>query len=386
MLNQVRVTKTAPSAARLQRVLYAIALDPDQKFGTLEEQICLLGQAFQAQGGLFLPLFLCPPGPHKTRRFEAAGLAAECLDLRRFRPATLWNLVRLIKRQRIEVVHWNFSEALANSYLWWLTVLTPSVKHYYTDHNSRYLPIRLGTGRLRKLVKRLLLKRYGKVLCVSRFVQECLVQQRTWSNLHCCLHFVNANRFQPDPETRRTLRRELGVEHRFALVTIAHLIKEKGIDIALRALAELPDAIVYWVIGEGPETTSLKALCHELDLEERVRFLGLQPNVERYLQAADCLVCPSVWAEAAGLVNLEGLAVGLPVVASRIGGIPEYVDDGVTGYLFEAGDPHALADCVQRLQADPGAYRAMCHRARQSAVERFSASSRLDDFLEFYRA
>ena len=70
--------------------------------------------------------------------------------------------------------------------------------------------------------------------------------------------------------------------------------------------------------------------------------------MEPLLQAADCAVCPSIWSEAAGLVNLEAQACGLPVIARRIGGIPELVEDGRTGFLFTPGDHRELAERLRR--------------------------------------
>jgi glycosyltransferase involved in cell wall biosynthesis len=75
----------------------------------------------------------------------------------------------------------------------------------------------------------------------------------------------------------------------------------------------------------------------------------------------------------------------LPVVASRIGGIPEYVEDGQTGLLFPPGDAQALADCLRRLAADPELCRRMGRQARDRAVERFSPHARLNAYLDLYR-
>ncbi len=129
---------------------------------------------------------------------------------------------------------------------------------------------------------------------------------------------------------------------------------------------------------------ALQALAGELGVRNRVRFLGLQSRVEPFMQAADCFVCPSRWAEAAGLVNLEAQACGLPVVAVRIGGIPEYVAEGRTGLLFPPEDPVGLARSVRQLLDCPEECRAMGRRARESAVMHFSPTARLDDFLELY--
>ena len=108
--------------------------------------------------------------------------------------------------------------------------------------------------------------------------------------------------------------------------------------------------------------------------------------MEPFLQAADAFVCPSRWAEAAGLVNLEAQACGLPVLASRIGGIPEYVADGRTGVLFPPGDAEGLAAAVRRLLDHPHRFRDMGLAARESAVTRFSTAARLEEYLDLYRS
>ncbi len=168
------------------------------------------------------------------------------------------------------------------------------------------------------------------------------------------------------------------------VLAVAHLIPEKGIDVALRALAELPADVVLWVVGDGSEAGRLRRLQAELGLGERVRFLGPQRNVAPYMQAADCLACPSLWAEAAGLVNLEAQAVGLPVVGSRTGGIPEYIAEGETGLLFTPGDFREMAECIRQLLGDRQLCRRMGQAARAHALRRFSPESRLSEYLQLY--
>jgi glycosyltransferase involved in cell wall biosynthesis len=381
-----RPVRPGPVAAgRLQRVLYAIVLNPTQKFGSLEEQILTLARAFRDRQGLLLPLFITPARAEGAVAFREAGVEIACLDLERFRPGTFWRLFRLVRRHRIEVIHWGLSSPLLNGYVWLLSLLAPRVRHFFTDHNSRLLPLPGPTNRVVRLAKRLLLKRYARVLGVSRFVEECLARQGCWSNLSCCLHFINAERFRPDEETRAAVRARLGAEGKFVLVSVCFLIKAKGVDVAVRALTELPADVVLWVVGAGDEAGPLQELSRRLGLEERVRFLGPQPRVEPFLQAADCFVCPSLWAEAAGLVNLEAQACGLPVLASRIGGIPEYVAEGETGLLFPPGEHGRLAEAVRRLHGDPELRRRLAQAARARVEAHFSAEALLPAYLDLYR-
>ena len=169
------------------------------------------------------------------------------------------------------------------------------------------------------------------------------------------------------------------------VLAVANLILEKGIDVALRALTLAPPGATLWVVGTGTEARKLQALSQELGVADRVTFFGQQVHVQPFMQAADCLVCPSRWAEAAGLVNLEALSTGLPVLASRIGGIPEYVEDGETGLLFAPGDHAALGALIGRLHDHPLECRQLGANARANACERFSVGSKINDYLDLYR-
>ena len=335
----------------LQRVLYAIALDGSQKFGSLEEQIYILARAFREEQSLLLPVFqsLSAPDSPAASVFESAELPIAKLDLGGFRWKALWQLNELIDQHRIDLIHWHFYPPISG-YLVALSVLRPHVIHYFTDHNSRESPLAKPSTSVASLVKRVLLGRYRKVLSVSRFVEECLAQQRIWPPAESCLHFINTDRFRPDRAVRHWVRQQHACEGKFVVLAVAHLIPQKGIDIAIRAIGESRPNTVLWVVGGGSETAHLKALAAELGLKDRVKFFGHQAEVQPFMQAADCLVCPSLWAEAAGLVNLEALSTGLPVLASRIGGIPEYVDDGQTGLLFAPGDFHELAKLLRQVQ------------------------------------
>jgi glycosyltransferase involved in cell wall biosynthesis len=379
-------TDTAAVAPRLLlRVLYAAQVDPSRKFGSMEEQAFLLASAFRGRGGLFLPVFPAAPEAVGRARYEAAGLEISALDLSRFRLNILAQLLQLTARHGIEVVHWNFYPPLTNCYVWALSIFAPWVKHYFTDHNSRQPDGRPARGRL-KFLKRILLKRYARVVGVSRFVTNCLRDQQAWPAPDCLLHFINTDHFAPDAKVRGEVRRRLDADGRFVLLTTAYLIQAKGVDTAVRALAKLPESVTLWVVGDGPELAALQALSREIGVQDRVRFLGLQSRVEPYMQAADIFVCPSLWAEAAGLVNLEAQACGLPVLASRVGGTPEYVMDGRTGVLFPPGDFEGLAIAVRRLLNKPECCQEMGREARALAVRQFSAAARLSDYLDLYRS
>ena len=369
----------------MRRVLYAIAMNPD-RFASLEEQIFLLTSAFGEQGGFFLPLFICSHRTGNPPVYEAAGLRAECLDLHRFRVRTLWQLVQLIRRERIELIHWSFTRPLTNAYVWALTVLTPGVTHYFTDHTSRTLPLGQPARGLKRAFKKLLYRRYSRVLGVSQYVTDHLRDHGCSSDLSTCRYFLNTDRFRPDPSVRASVRQELGASGDFVVIVVAYLVPAKGVDVAIKALSHLPGPVKLWVVGGGAELPLLQELSRKLGVDERVRFFGHQPDVQRYLQAADCFVCPSRWGEAAALVNLEAQATAVPALGSRVGGIPEYIQDGRTGFLFTSEDDRQLAEKIRLLYDDQDLRLGMQHEARTWVVENFSQEKRIPNYLDIYRA
>jgi glycosyltransferase involved in cell wall biosynthesis len=385
-----------PDSPKLKRVLYLADLGPLSKFGSLEEGIFILACAFRDRGGFFLPVFRYALAPDVAAIYRDAGQPVEVLDLGQFRLGSLFRLIWLVQTHRIEVVHWNLYHAI-NPYVWALSMLAPATQHWMTDHFSRpaSVPGSASSPRsnvaalkrtIKRTIKRTLLRRYRRMLCVSRFVRASLEAQGIREGLSCCQHMINTDRFSPDVDAGSKLRISTRTEHQFVLLVVAYLIPQKGVDVVLYALPDLPERVVLWIVGDGEDAAHLHQLTADLSIRHRVRFWGQQQHVEPFMQAADCLVCPSIWEEAAGLVVLESLACGLPVLASKVGGIPEYVEDGRNGFLFPSGSPEQLAERVRRLTEDRESLRAMSQSARHVALERCSISARLAEFLEIYGA
>jgi glycosyltransferase involved in cell wall biosynthesis len=371
--------------ASSSRILYLVDLNPSHKFGSLEEQIFLMASELSRQGGLLLPAFTREmPDVHRAR-YTAAGISATALDLRKFEMGRLLKLLRIIDRHAITIVHWNLYPP-ANLYVPILRLMRPRLKHFMTDHNSRPPVSAPLVGGLKGFCRRLYAQGYARVFAVSDYVKGELDRQAIWHQISRHHHFINTERFRPNRHVRDTLRASLNYGDRFIILVVAHLIREKGVDVAIRAMTHLPPDTILWVVGDGPERHALQSLTDRLDLNDRVRFFGLQSEVCTFMQAADLLVCPSVWQEAAGLVILEGLASGLPVVGSNIGGIPEFIVPDRTGYLFSPGNDVSLAEQVGRLYAVPSRLEAMRTQARAQAVSRFSHGTRVREAVAQYEA
>ncbi len=174
------------------------------------------------------------------------------------------------------------------------------------------------------------------------------------------------------------------------VVATGRLSPEKGFDVLIESAARLADRGVRFqlrIAGEGPERAALDALVERRKLGDTVQFLGwLTPDaVPDLLQDATMLVAPSR-AESFGLSALEAQAAGRPVIASRVGGLPEIVMDGETGWLVDSDDPEGLADAMQDALADPERAERMGQAAYKRAREHFSIEAQARAYEDIYRS
>jgi glycosyltransferase involved in cell wall biosynthesis len=182
----------------------------------------------------------------------------------------------------------------------------------------------------------------------------------------------------PSLPPREELRRRLGVDGN-VLAFAGRITRAKSLETALDALRRLDD-VTLLIAGDGEERARLESVAGE-----NVRFLGAmgRDDVLELFAASDAALLSSSW-ENFPHALVEALAVGAPVIATRVGGVPEIVDDGVNGLLVPRGDPEALADAIRRFFGDP-ALRERLRAAAAPSVERFSQEAvldRLEDALE----
>lgn len=137
------------------------------------------------------------------------------------------------------------------------------------------------------------------------------------------------------------------------------------------------------MVGDGSERTNVEHRAHCLGVHDKCSFVGKQPKIADYLSVSDVLLLPSEQ-ESFGLAALEAMACEVPVVASRVGGIPEVVTDGETGFLSEVGDIEKMAKDAARLLADADLRREMGKRARESALSRYRTDIVIPQYIDFY--
>ena len=215
----------------------------------------------------------------------------------------------------------------------------------------------------------------GTFVCPSRFMQE---KMREWGEPPGKLvHLPNPT----DIPDHLGGQRDTG-----PYVFIGRLSAEKSVDTLIKAFAKTDKAELL-VIGEGPERLRLGKLAQEL-AGGRIRLLGFQSgtDLDRYRSQARALLLPTISYENSPLTVLEAMAHGVPVIASRIGGIPELVRDGLTGLLVEPGNVEAWIEALEQMESFTSAQRiAMGDAGRELAVKDHGWDKHLTELEKIYR-
>jgi glycosyltransferase involved in cell wall biosynthesis len=188
---------------------------------------------------------------------------------------------------------------------------------------------------------------------------------------------------------RAESRRYLGIEpDRFAVGWIGRMTAVKRTDDVLVAFKRLRDDgvdAVLCMVGDGPDRPALERRAHELGVVRDTLFLGYQDDVAPFYAAFDALVLPSS-NEGTPVSAIEALAAGRPVVATRVGGVPDVVQEGRDGFLVDPGATDDLADRLARLARDPDLRERMGAAGRERVLPRYAVARLIDDVDRLYRS
>jgi N-acetyl-alpha-D-glucosaminyl L-malate synthase BshA len=225
------------------------------------------------------------------------------------------------------------------------------------------------------------------VTAISTYLKDMTVQEfHPQRSIHVIPNFVNCDVYQPIEEPERSARRARYAEPGEKL--LLHLSNFRPVKrtadvvrIFSRVVRDLPARLL--MIGDGPDRSAAEFIAHSQGIQDRVHFLGKQSSVSEILPLADLLLMPSEL-ESFGLVALEAMACRVPTIATRVGGVPELIEDGVSGRLFPVGDVEGMAAAATELLRDPQRYQAMADAARKTAQTRYCASKIVPLYERFY--
>lgn len=255
----------------------------------------------------------------------------------------------------------------------------PADKMVLTLHNMP--PAKLGRIQ-RKLFLRGLAK-CRRVICVSRAVMHAWVELFPQCEPICCVLPGGVPAESAINEELKTglkarLRLDDGVP---LLLCVARLMPDKGVDLMIQAMSQVPD-IRAVVVGDGPDLDTLRVLADQL-VPGRVVFEGHQRQIGEYLAIADIACVPSR-REGQGLFPLEAMRAQLPVIASDAGGLPESVTDGLTGWLFHAGEVDDLVRVLNHALEYRDQWPTMGRAGQQEVATRFNWDSLCHELTEIY--
>ena len=268
------------------------------------------------------------------------GIKIHNLDLGfKYNPIGVFKILNVIKRGNYDIIHVHLFPAdifVAISSLF----LPKRIKFIFSEHNDYN---RRRSIKFFKVIDSFTYSRYDKIVCVSKQVEKALIM---WCPKTSCKVIVIKNAIPVSDKSN------FEGEKLYDIIFVGRLEKQKGVNILLKAIQILEEkyhrSLRVAIVGDGSLMNDLKELALQYDINEYTYFLGVRKDVLELMRKAFIFVLPSRW-EGFGLVLLEAMSVGVPIIATKVGGIPEVIEDGKDGILVEPENPEELSNAILRL-------------------------------------
>lgn len=367
----------AMSAPRAAPLRIALMIECDGPGGA-ELMILELAKELRARGHSVLPVGLSSGTGWLGARFVAAGFEPTSFDLRRpLDLAAVRALTRILRDFRADVVHSHeFTMAIYGA----AAANRANARHVITMHGGLYY----ANAWRRRAALHWAARRSAALVGVSDATASALRQNLgiDASKIH-----VVPNGIPLRTGVRARLRSELALAPgELLIVSVGNLYAVKGHAVLIEALAKLRERSEWRVAiaGRGEEEPRLRAQAAALGIGDRVHLLGFRDDVADILAAGDVFTMPSL-SEGLPLALVEGMSFGLPVVVTRVGGVPEVVTDGVEGSIVPPSDAGALASALGALLQDEPRRHQMGAAARTRAIRDYALTTMADRYERLYR-
>ncbi|MGC8691195.1 MAG: glycosyltransferase [Caldisericum sp.] len=284
-------------------------------------------------------------------------------------------LIRYIKQNNYDIVHVHLFPAdifgaIASLFF------KEKPKFIFSEHS---IYNRRRDVKIYKSIDLFAYSRYGKIICVSDLVKERLVQ------------------YLPNLKTKAVVvRNAIPIEEKteeskhkvYDVLFVGRLEKAKGVDILIKAVSELrfrySMSLKVAVVGEGALRSEYEKLAKDLSLIDSMEFLGLRKDVTGLMKRSKLFVLPSRW-EGLPMVILEAMANGIPVIATKVGGIPEVIEDGKDGIFVEPENPEELSKAILMLLDDDNLRNLISSNAYKKVKEEYSIEKYTKTLLSLYK-
>lgn len=304
-------------------------------------------------------------------------------DFPLYTPALASKIVEVAKFEKLDILHAHYAIPHAiSAYLAKQILGNNSLKIVTTLHGTDITLVGLEPSYLPTV--KFSIEQSDGVTAVSRFLKEKTVTNYSINkDIEVIPNFVDTNKYKRIDAS--SIRRNMAPKGEKVLIHISNfrLVKrvQDVIRIFHRVRQKLPVKLI--LVGDGPERSSCERLCRELGICDDVEFLGKQAELVPLLSASDLFLIPSQ-SESFGLSALEAMACELPVVASSVGGLPELILHGETGYIAEIGDTDRMAKYAVELLTNENRYRLFAAASRKRAVEMFGSKKIIDQYERYY--
>jgi len=358
------------------RILYIIAtLD----LAGAERQMVLLATNLD-RGSFEVGVACLSRGGPLEAELRAARIPVEIFWKKgRFDLAAFLRLLSFIKDFRPDIIHtWLFTSNTIGR----IAAVVAGVRRIIASERC----VDIWKGPIHRLLDRILAGRTSLIIANAQAVRSfCLGEGIAPSKVRVIPNAFDRRRFQPYP--KEEARRRLNLPSNLPVVGfVGRLEEQKGLSYLIEAAALLSSELRFLVavIGSGPLEEEMRRRLGKLNLEGTFRFFGSLDEACRLLRAFDVLVLPSLW-EGLPNVLIEGMASGVPIVATAVGGVPEIIQDGHTGILVKPGDPAALAEGIRKIVAGGETGARLAREAFEYVEEKFHLRSVIGAYEDVYR-
>jgi glycosyltransferase involved in cell wall biosynthesis len=286
----------------------------------------------------------------------------------------LWRLYRLLNRLTPDVIH---THRYVVRYSLIPAIICRIPRMIHTVHNQPEFEVEA----IGKLVHKIAYRQGLVPVCISRTVQEEMVPIYGDIKYHLIYNGIDTCRFEGvEEDVIQSLKEEMGIANQFIVLHIGRFTEQKNHKMLIESFKIVNDNYpqsVLLLVGDGELLAEAKQMVNTLELSSKVYFLGLRTDIPEIINMADVFVLTSKW-EGFGLVNIEAMAAGKPIVATEVGGVPELVDDGKTGFLVKSGHTDGLAEKIlniiqnselQKTFSKNASIRAKMFDIRQTVIE-----------------
>jgi glycosyltransferase involved in cell wall biosynthesis len=332
----------------MHKRLKVIHIVEDLKVGGLEKVIATIATGLDSKK-FDVEIWCLSRGGAVAEWLKQKGVRVRIFSWRTYHnPLNIVKLAMKLRESRVKIVH---THGYYAGTFGRLAAITAGISLVFAHVHTSDFTLSMRN----RIIEKVLSFFTRKIICISQHVKGFVESQEGIRPEKTVLVYNGTGRLFEDAANDSLVGSEKLMDDDFVIVSVGSLVENKGHHVlieSVRMLCSEKPPFKVLIAGDGPQRSVLQDYVDRCGLSSTVMFVGVVKDVRQVLRAADIFVLPTVHREGLSLAVLEAMQHGLPVIASRIGGVPELVDDGVTGILVTPNDPRILARAIRTLADD----------------------------------